>query len=86
MKKHLKVMRKAKAVTNGLPGVVIDGNNGSNKARAAHLLAQLERFREQYGGGVVFSHVEEYTIPAPTGPFRWVWASPASAELRAGEG
>jgi hypothetical protein len=56
MKKHLKVMRKAKAVTNGLPGVVIDGNNGSNKARAAHLLAQLERFCEHYKYTVVASY------------------------------
>ena len=38
MKKHAKVMRKAKAVANGLPGIVIGGNNGSNKARATHLL------------------------------------------------
>ena len=51
MKKHAKVMRKAKAVANGLPGIVIGGNNGSNNARATHLLAQLERFFEHYNGG-----------------------------------
>ena len=38
MKKHAEVMRKAKAAANGLPGIVIGGNNGSNKARATHLL------------------------------------------------
>ena len=69
MKKHLKVMRKAKAVTNGLPWVVIDGNNGSNKARAAHLLAQLERFFEHwhYGGRCFHGERIHGPIPAPNG-------------------
>ena len=53
MKTRVLVMKQMRVVASTLPGISVGGNHvGGNKAKAAHLLTQLERFFEHYGGGV----------------------------------
>jgi hypothetical protein len=53
MKTRVLVMKQMRVVASTLPGISVGGNHvGGNKAKAAHLLTQLGRFFEHYGGGV----------------------------------